>query len=75
MGKQLAGKYPVDTSGSFGKSLDLFVTAMCLWLVGCLLAWSDGCFVDYLIMTQVLVNSGFCHVPCSRSLLYIDNII
>lgn len=34
VGKQLVGKYPLDTSSSCGKSLDLFVTVMCLWLVG-----------------------------------------
>lgn len=71
MGKQLAGKYPLDTSSSCGKSLDLFITVMCLWLVGCSVGW----FVDCLNMTQVLVNSAFNCVPCSSSLLSIDNII
>lgn len=41
------------------------------WLVGQLFGW----FVDCLNMIQVLVNSAFYSVTCSRSLLYIDNII
>lgn len=45
VGKQLAGKYPLDTSSSCGKSLDLFVTVMCLWLVG----WLVSCLVGLLI--------------------------
>lgn len=45
VGKQLAGKYPLDTSSSCGKSLDLFVIVMCLWLVGWLVVQLVGLLI------------------------------
>lgn len=54
VGKQLAGKYPLDTSSSCGKSSDLLITVViCLWLAGWLVGWLLGCSVGLLIAQLV----------------------